>query len=175
MNGFVVVHKRKGPSIILFMCNYIKTPRGNIYFVKDDYDRSLTIFSGHFFDRLNERIFKKKLVTDMNREDLIASALVKLQISSYHIDRDALLVDEETGEAFNVFQDGYGAGDYIDVEVDKKHFPRNETGKLRVSFLKTFLTDEEISPMKMEKLVELYRNSPRKDYATIEEIGDAND
>jgi hypothetical protein len=173
LNGFVVVHKRRGPRLVMFFCNYVKTPKGNVYFVKDDHDKAITIFSGHFFDRLNERFFKKVLDNDLNRESLISESLMMLQVSSSSLDRESLLLDEESGEAFHIFQDGYGAGEYIEIDADPEHFPNNETGTIRVSFLKTFLTDEEISPSKMDRMLELYRNSPRKEYETIGQDGDA--
>jgi len=151
MYGMVLCKKKKQPRFVLTMCNYIKGSKGIIYYIKTDNDERLMMFTGHYFDRLQQR-----LGLENEREKLIHKTMEMLQISEFYDDEYPLLLDKESFQAYQVFKDGYGAGEHMKFKADG-NFPRNKSGTVTVVFLKTFLTDTEISPEKMDGILELYR------------------
>lgn len=138
-------------------CNYILTSRGRVYCLLHPEEHRLYFFSGHFFDRLTQRHDKSE-AEGIQREKAIQEGISFFVNGFEMADRDPLLLDND-GAVYCMIEGGYAVGNHTTIRIDRSLFPKNENGELTICFFKTFMSDTEISPERMERMVHLYRRN----------------
>lgn len=139
------------------ICNYFNTDRGRVYIMLHPNQERLFFFSGHFFDRLTQRHEGVEAI-EMQRDLAIQEGLDYFVAGRKVAGRDPLLLDP-AGEAVHIMEGGYAVGEYVTVPVTPEIFPLNTQAQLQVCLFKTFLSDLEISPARMEWMLGLYRKA----------------
>ena len=140
-------------------CYYLKGDGGIVYYVPGSHNERLYLFTGHFFDRLlqrHEEITVKRMDWREARNLAIKEGLEFFSAGWKNPEQDPLLLDIDTRACYQM-DGGYAVGSHGTFPIEKNRLPGNQFGEVTVCFFKTFLSDVEIDPEWMNRLVELYR------------------